>query len=334
MSNKTILVTGGLGFIGSHTICLLCEQGYQVVIIDDLSNSQITTLDTINTLWQSDLPFYQGDYADHALLTQVFSEHSIDAVIHFAGSKYVGESVSNPLLYYQNNVAKTVTFLQFLQQHQINHFIFSSTATVYGASQNLPLNEDEPICPLPPYGQSKAMIEQILIDLAAANADFKFITLRYFNPIGAHPSGKLGEEYGNLANNLMPIIMQVLEGKRSHVSVFGDDYDTVDGTGVRDYIHVMDLAKGHVVALDALLTGKNQSHVYNLGTGKGSSVLELINTFTTVNQVAVPYQITTRRAGDVPVSYADVSRIKSELGWQTELELESMCRDVYHYINR
>lgn len=332
MSIKSVLVTGGLGFIGSHTICQLVNSGFQVVIIDDLSNSRIEILTTLESLCQTNLLFYQGDYADKVLLEKVFAAHAIEAVIHFAGSKYVGESVENPLLYYQNNTAKTIEFLQILQAHAINRFIFSSTATVYGESQNLPLNENEPVCSLSPYGHSKAMIEQVLKDLAVANSDFKFITLRYFNPTGAHPSGQLGEAVGGLANNLMPIIMQVVQGKRQHVAVFGNDYDTVDGSGVRDYIHVMDLAEGHVVALSALLNNQNQSAVYNLGTGKGHSVLQLIKAFEEVNQVRIPYQISERRAKDIPISYADVSRIQSELGWQTKLGLKEMCADVYRYV--
>ena len=323
-----VLVTGGLGFIGSHTVVALIERGYKVVIADNLSNSSIDVLNALEHITNVNIPFYQIDVADEEAVKRLFEKHKFNGVIHFAGYKAIGESVKDPLNYYKNNLLSTITLANICKKKNINNFIFSSSATVYGANQ-VPFFEDMQLLPTTnPYGETKAMCERILSDLTLVNSDFKIALLRYFNPIGAHPSGIIGEKPLGIPNNLMPFITQVAKGKLKELQVFGNDYATPDGTGVRDYIHVMDLAEGHVAALENIKSGV---HIYNLGTGKGTSVLEFIETFERVNNIKIPYKIVPRRLGDVAYSYADVSKAKRELNWAAQRNLEHMCRDAWNF---
>ncbi len=328
-----ILVTGGLGYIGSHSVVELINADYEVVIVDDLSNSEIKVLDQIEKITDYRPKFYEIDMNQKELLETVFQENKIAAVLHFAGFKAAGESVSVPLKYYRNNIVITLNLLELMQQYQVATLVFSSSATVYGDPTQVPILESESIKPTNPYGQTKAMIETILKDLALADESFKFVSLRYFNPIGAHQSGLIGEKPRGIPNNLLPYVAQVAVLKREYLNVWGNDYPTVDGTGVRDYIHVVDLAQGHIAALDYALKHPGIKFI-NLGTGSGHSVLEIVETFTKVNQVAVPYQIKDRRPGDIAVCYAETSYAKELLGWEAKLDLKTMCQDLWHFYQK
>lgn len=330
----TVLLTGGTGFIGSHiAVELLQNSDYEVVIVDNLANSQESVLDSIQTITGRRPVFYPGDIVDRAVLERVFVEHDISSVIHLAGLKAVGESVAHPLSYYRNNIDSTLTLLEVMQDHGVRKLLFSSSATVYGNPEVLPLTEDSPVggSITNPYGRTKYMIEQILGDLAVSDPSWQIVSLRYFNPIGAHPSGLIGENPSDIPNNIMPIITQVASGKREKLMVYGRDYDTPDGTCQRDYIHVVDLARGHVAALNHITEGSGYQ-TYNLGTGRPVSVLELIRQFETSAGVAIPYEITDRRPGDVPVCYADPSRANAALGWRAEKSVADACMDVWRYL--
>lgn len=320
-----ILVTGGAGFIGSHTLVELVEAGYTPIVIDNYSNSSPEVLDRVKQITGKDIISCEGDVCDFDTVDKVFTEHKIDAVIHFAGLKAVGESVEKPLLYYHNNLNSTMNLLKVMAKHGCNKIIFSSSATVYGENNQAPFVETMPTSCTNPYGWTKLMSEQILKD-----ADVDAILLRYFNPIGAHKSGLIGENPQGIPNNLMPYVQQVASGKRDKLTVFGDDYDTPDGTGVRDYIHVVDLAKGHVKALEYTLKNDG-TEIFNLGTGRGTSVIELVETFKNVNDIDVPYEIGSRRAGDIATCYADASRALNVLGWKAELGVEEMCQDAWRW---
>ena len=328
-----ILVTGGLGFIGSHTVVELLDSGYEVVVIDNLSNSSIDVKDKIKEITGKDISFYKEDVCDSDALDKIFEkEKNIEAVIHFAGYKAVGESVREPIMYYENNLISTLHLCKSMIKHNCMKIIFSSSATVYGTPEKLPITEDQRVGGTTnPYGTSKLMIEQILKDITVSNSDFKVVVLRYFNPIGAHKSGLIGEKPNGIPNNLMPYIVRVASGELEILSVFGDDYDTHDGTGVRDYIHVVDLAKGHLKALEKI-DDLDGIHYYNLGTGVGYSVLDLVKNFEEVNKVSVPYKIVERRDGDIASCYSDPSLALKELGWKAELGLVDMMRDSYHFI--
>ena len=325
-----ILVTGGAGYIGTHTIIELIAAGHSVIVVDNLSNSNREALSRVENITGQTIPFYEQDLRDKLALDKVFAENSIDAVIHFAGLKAVGESVEKPLLYYQNNIDSTLILLEVMAAHDVKNVVFSSSATVYGTPDQLPLTENSQVGVglTNPYGKTKYMIEEILRDVAASDPDWSITALRYFNPIGAHASGQIGEDPQGIPNNLMPYVAQVAVGKRDQLSVFGNDYDTVDGTGVRDYIHVVDLAHGHVAAADKLAPGFN---VYNLGTGIGTSVLQLVHAFESASGQSIPLQISPRRTGDIAACYADVSKAKSELGWASELTIEDACRDSWKW---
>ena len=326
-----ILVTGGLGFIGSHTCVELLNEDYEVVIIDNLSNSSIDVLDKIEEITSKKPKFYEIDACDKEKVSVVFKENKIDAVIHFAGYKAVGESVSEPLKYYRNNLDSTLTLLEVMKEENCHNFVFSSSATVYGSPKELPIKEDFPLSTTNPYGTTKLMIERILADVSKADKDLSIIVLRYFNPIGAHKSGLIGEKPNGIPNNLMPYIVRVANKELPILSVFGNDYDTHDGTGVRDYIHVVYLAKGHLKALEKS-TNFKEIEYYNLGTGTGYSVLDLVKTFEEVNNVKVPYKIVDRRPGDIAACYADPTKAYKELGFKAEYGIEDMCRDSYNYI--
>lgn len=326
-----ILVTGGTGFIGSHTIIELLQAGHEPVAYDNLCNSSTVVLERIEAVTGTRPRFVEGDIRDAAKLTALFRVESFDAVIHFAGLKAVGESVEKPIEYYDNNVGGTITLLKAMRESGCKNIVFSSSATVYGTPQSLPLTEDMPKgAATNPYGATKSMIEDILIDAQHAHPDMNVVLLRYFNPIGAHPSGTMGEDPAGIPNNLMPYITQVAVGKLDQLGVFGDDYDTVDGTGVRDYIHVMDLASGHVAALKALKP-EGGCFIYNLGTGQGTSVLQLVNAFKAATGVDVPYAIKPRRAGDVAACYADCSKAERELGWKAQYDIDRMCADSWRW---
>lgn len=326
-----ILVTGGCGFIGSHTCVELLDASYEVVIVDNFVNSDKSIIDKIKRITNKDLTFYEGDVCDKQLLLKIFKENKIDAVIHFAAYKAVGESVKEPLKYYRNNLDSTLTLLEVMKEYNCHNFVFSSSATVYGSPKELPIKEDFPLSTTNPYGTTKLMIEQILKDVCYADSELSVIVLRYFNPIGAHKSGLLGEKPNGIPNNLMPYIVRVAVSSLKELSVFGDDYDTPDGTGVRDYIHVVDLAKGHIKAIEKAMDSKGISY-YNLGTGHGYSVLDLVKTFEKVNNVKVPYKIVERREGDIASCYADPSKAFEELGFKAQYDLSDMCRDSYNFI--
>lgn len=323
-----ILVTGGAGYIGSHTCVELLNSGYEVTVVDNLSNSKKEALDRVEKITGKTLNFYQVDLLEHAKIDRIFSEHSIDAVIHFAGYKAVGESVQKPLYYYHNNITGTIYLCEIMKKHGVKNMVFSSSATVYGDPETVPIKEDAPLSAVNPYGRTKLFIEYILKDVHTADPDWNFALLRYFNPVGAHKSGLIGEDPNDIPNNLMPYISQVAVGKLDKLSVFGDDYPTPDGTGVRDYIHVVDLAEGHLKALEKL-RGAPGLLIYNLGTGKGYSVIEVINAFKEASGQDVPYKITERRPGDAAECYADPTKAQKELGWKAERNLLDMCRDVW-----
>ncbi len=330
MQTHKILLTGGAGYIGSHTCIEMLNAGYDLVVVDNLCNSSRKSLECIEQLTGKSIDFYQADIQDLSALNRIFREHSISAVVHFAGLKAVGESVEKPLAYYQNNICGTVTLCKAMQEHGVFNIVFSSSATVYGDPASLPIKEDFPLSATNPYGRSKLVIEEILRDLWVSDNRWNVTLLRYFNPVGAHSSGQLGEDPTGIPNNLMPYIAQVASGKLEKLSVFGNDYPTVDGTGVRDYIHVVDLARGHLKALDNIQNCSGVS-VFNLGTGCGYSVLEMVSAFEQAAGTAVPYQIVDRRPGDIATCYADPSLAASVLGWRAELGLKEMCADTWHW---
>jgi len=326
----TILVTGGAGYIGSHTVVELLNSGQNVVIVDNLVNSSIEALHRVESITGKSVTFYQGDVLNKALLQKVFSDHQIHSVIHFAGLKAVGESVAQPLKYYENNVTGTLVLCEVMAEHGIKNLVFSSSATVYGDPASLPITEDFSTGATNPYGQSKLMVEQILHDLNHADSSWNIARLRYFNPVGAHVSGRIGEDPNDIPNNLMPFIAQVAVGKREKLSVFGGDYPTHDGTGVRDYIHVVDLATGHLRALEKLNT-KPGLVTYNLGTGQGYSVLDMIKAFEKASGKSIPYQIVERRPGDIAACYAAPQKARTELGWQATHTLEDMAESSWKW---
>lgn len=325
-----ILVTGGCGYIGSHTCCELLDNGYDVIIIDNLSNSKREVIDKIKEITNHDVVFYKGDLCDKEFVRSVFSNEKIDAVIHFAGLKAVGESVEKPLLYYENNIISTLNLCEIMNEFNCHNLIFSSSATVYGIPKKLPITEDMDLSTTNPYGSTKLMIENILKDLYKSNNNWNIVILRYFNPIGAHSSYLIGENPNGIPNNLMPYIVKVATKELPCLNIFGNDYNTVDGTGVRDYIHVVDLARGHVCALEKIIKD-NGLFIYNLGTGTGFSVLQLVNTFSKVNNINVNYKIVDRRPGDVAECYADTTKAEKELRFKTIKTIEDMCIDSYNY---
>lgn len=326
----SILVTGGAGYIGSHTVVELLNAGHEVVIVDDYSNSKPEVLNRIKEITGKSFKFYEVNILDKEALEPVFKENDLEAVIHFAGYKAVGESVAEPLKYYHNNLTGTFVLCELMAQYNVKKIVFSSSATVYGMNNVSPLTEDLPLSTTNPYGTTKMMIEQILQDVYASDNKWSIALLRYFNPIGAHESGRIGEDPNGIPNNLMPYITQVAVGKRDHLSVFGDDYDTPDGTGVRDYIHVVDLAKGHLKALNRVLETE-EIEAYNLGTGVGYSVLDVVNNFEKATGQKVPYEIVDRRPGDIGTCFADASKAAKELDWKAEFTLEEMCRDSWKW---
>lgn len=331
MIKVKILLTGGAGYIGSHTCVELLEKGYEVVIADDFSNSNPEVVNRIKEITGKDFDLYSIDVGNRADLDKLFNEQEIDAVIHFAGYKAVGESCKKPLMYYRNNIDTTLTLLEIMDKHSVNKIVFSSSATVYGENNPIPYKETMPITGCTnPYGWTKLMIEQILRDSANANENLSAVLLRYFNPIGAHPSGRIGEDPSGIPNNLLPYIAKVATGKLPSLGVFGNDFPTKDGTGVRDYIHVVDLAKGHVSALEYANKFKGTEAI-NLGSGMGHSVLDVVNTFSNVNNIEIPYEIKERRAGDLAEYYADAQKAKDLLGWTAEKTLEDMCRDLWRW---
>ncbi|MDY6100658.1 MAG: UDP-glucose 4-epimerase GalE [Candidatus Enteromonas sp.] len=328
---KNILVTGGTGFIGSETAIALLENGYRPILVDNLSNSKEEVVDRIETITGTRPVFYKADCCDLAAFRDVFAKETIDGVIHFAGLKAVGESVSKPIEYYSNNLESTLNLLLLMREFGVKNLVFSSSATVYGVPKRVPLKEEDPVGNATnPYGETKIMIERILEDAQKADPSLNIALLRYFNPIGAHPSGLLGEDPNGIPNNLMPYICQVAVGKRKELHVFGDDYPTRDGTGIRDYIHVFDLAEGHVATLKRL-EDKPGLVVYNLGTGKGTSVLELVHAFEEANGIKVPYVIDPRRNGDVAENFADVTKAEKELHWRSRFNVLDACKDAYRF---
>jgi UDP-glucose 4-epimerase len=330
MFQSHVLLTGGTGYIGSHTAVTLIEAGYQVVLLDNLCNSQADMVDRIAALSGARPVFVEGDVRDTALVRDTLERHSIEAVIHFAGLKAVGESVERPIDYYANNVQGSINLLQAMQAAGVHRLVFSSSATVYGTPHYLPYDEQHPTAAINPYGRTKLQVEEFLHDVAASSADWRFATLRYFNPVGAHPSGLIGEAPNGIPNNLMPYIAQVAVGTRPWLNVFGDDYDTPDGTGVRDYIHVMDLAEGHLAALRFLQEHAGW-HAFNLGTGQGTSVLDMVRTFESASGVPVPYHIAPRRDGDLPAYYAKADKAREQLGWQAHRTLHDMCASTWRW---
>jgi len=325
-----ILVTGGAGYIGSHTCVELLNADYQVVVVDNLSNSKYESIKRVQELTGRSLDFYQVDLLDKDALNKVFDEHDIDAVIHFAGLKAVGESMNIPLRYYHNNLTGTIHLCEVMQAHQVKNIVFSSSATVYGDPASVPISEEFPLSATNPYGRTKLMIEEILQDLYGADHSWNVAILRYFNPVGAHPSGRIGEDPNDIPNNLMPYISQVAVGKLDELLVFGNDYPTPDGTGVRDYIHVIDLSLGHLKALEKLSQNPGVV-IYNLGTGRGYSVLEMVAAFEKACGKKIPYRIVARREGDVAISYADPSKAQRELGWVATRGIEEMCADAWRW---
>lgn len=328
----TILLTGGTGYIGSHTCVELMQAGFNTILLDNLCNSSPVVVDRIAAIVGTRPTFIEGDIRDRALLNRVFSEHAIDAVVHFAGLKAVGDSVAQPLEYYSNNVGGSVTLLEAMQRNGVHAIAFSSSATVYGLSTRMPLAESAPTAPVNPYGHSKLMIEQMILDLARTNARWRVMCLRYFNPVGAHASGTMGEDPRETPNNLMPYVAQVALGRLAKLRVFGNDYPTPDGTGIRDFIHVSDLAAGHVAAVEQLLGSAPVEHaIINLGSGRGHSVLEVVRAFEAASQRPIPCDIVARRAGDVAVSCADPALAREQLGWSAKRDLAQMCEDAWRW---
>lgn len=329
-----VLVTGGLGYIGSHTVVELLDDNYEVVVVDNLSNSSIDVYDKIKTITGKDFVFYEEDVCNEDKLDEIFAKEKVDSVIHFAGYKAVGESCEKPLMYYENNLMSTISLVKCMQRHGVKSIVFSSSATVYGSPEKLPIEEDFPLSTTNPYGTTKLFIEHILTDVCNADNTFSAIMLRYFNPIGAHKSGLIGENPKGIPNNLMPYIVRVADGQLKELSVFGNDYNTPDGTGVRDYIHVVDLAKGHLKALEKIDREGKGLYIYNLGTGTGYSVLDMVKAFEKSTGQKVPYKIVERRPGDIATCYADPKKAKDELGWEALKTLEDMCKDSWNYISR
>ncbi len=326
-----VLVTGGTGYIGSHTTVELLNNGDSVVMIDNFSNSKPEVLKKIKQITNKDFKFYEGDVADEKLMNQIFKENKIDVVIHFAGFKAVGESIEKPLMYYRNNLNCTLVLCEVMKKYNCKKIVFSSSATVYGIPKELPIKEDAPLSTTNPYGRTKLMIENILNDLYISDNEWSIAILRYFNPVGAHESGLIGEDPNEIPNNLMPYIVKVANKELDHLNVFGDDYDTHDGTGVRDYIHVVDLAKGHICACDEIC--KNSGiDFYNLGTGKGYSVLDIVKAFEKTNNVKIKYRIQNRRPGDVAICYADPTYSYEKLHWKAEKNIDDMCKDAYNFV--
>lgn len=332
-SGSTLLVTGGAGYIGSHTCVELLQAGHEVVVVDNLCNSSRAVIGRIGRIAGREVAFHECDVRDAAALRGIFREHAIDAVLHFAGLKAVDESVAQPLRYYENNVGGTLALCEAMADSGVRQLVFSSSATVYGDPEAVPVREDHPLRPTNPYGRSKAMVETILRDLFCAEPAWKIALLRYFNPVGAHESGLIGEDPGGVPNNLMPYIAQVAVGRREALNVYGNDYPTQDGTGVRDYIHVVDLARGHLAALETLATAREVLTV-NLGTGRGYSVLEMVEAFRQASSKEIPYRIVSRRPGDVASCYADPALAARLLGWRAERGLDEMCRDVWRWQSR
>ncbi|OPX12630.1 UDP-glucose 4-epimerase GalE [Gordonia sp. i37] len=326
-----VLVSGGAGYIGSHTVIKLVEAGHDVVIVDDFSNAKPTVIGRLEALTGVHLPVHAFNLTDYDKTEHLFAGEQIDAVIHFAGFKAVGESVAKPLDYYQNNLDSTFSLLRAMRRHDVHTLVFSSSATVYGAEPVLPMTEDSPTSATNPYGWTKVMIEQVLRDVAASDESWRIAALRYFNPVGAHPSGQIGEDPSGIPNNLMPFVAQVAVGRREKLSVFGDDYPTPDGTGVRDYIHVDDLAAGHVAALERVGSHGEPMSVWNLGTGQGISVLEVIKAFERASGREIPYEIAPRRPGDIAASYADPSRANADLRWYATKTIDDMCADTWRW---
>jgi UDP-glucose 4-epimerase len=325
-----ILVTGGAGYIGSHTCIELLGNGWDVIVVDDLSNSKIEVINRINEITNKTFKFYEKNILDKRGMELIFKENTIDAVIHFAGYKAVGESVAKPLKYYSNNITGTLALCEVMEKYQVKKMVFSSSATVYGLKNEAPFSENMPLSTTNPYGSTKMMIEMILNDLFISDEEWSISLLRYFNPIGAHESGLIGEDPNGIPNNLMPYITQVAIGKRDELSIFGNDYDTHDGTGVRDYIHVVDLAKGHLRALEKILETKG-IEAFNLGTGVGYSVLDVVNNFEKANDIKIPYSIVARRPGDIAKCYSDPRKALEVLGWKAEKTIEDMCRDSWRW---
>lgn len=328
--SKTILVTGGAGYIGSHACVELLEAGYQVVVVDNLLNSKEEALRRVEKITGKKLQFIKCDLLDRETLQQVFNDHKPDAVMHFAGLKAVGESVEKPLYYYRNNISGTVNLLEAMASSGVKDLVFSSSCTVYGAPDSLPITEDFPLGAVNPYGQTKLTIEYMLRDLAAADPDWNISILRYFNPVGAHPSGEIGEDPLGIPNNLMPYITKVAVGELEELSVWGDDYDTPDGSCIRDYIHVVDLAKGHIKALEKLFDSPGLL-IHNLGTGTGQSVLEVVQAFVSATGKNIPYRIAIRRPGDAPAVYAQTDKAERELGWMAKLDINAICADAWRW---
>ncbi len=326
----SILVTGGAGYIGSHTCIELLQAGYEVCVIDNLCNSRVKSLERVQEITGKTITFYEADLLDRVSLEIIFQKEQIDAVLHFAGLKAVGESVAKPLWYYQNNITGTLLLCEMMQKYKVKNMVFSSSATVYGNSSTVPIREDFALAPTNPYGCTKWMIEKILLDLYKSDPAWDIAILRYFNPVGAHPSGLIGENPNGIPNNLLPYIAQVAVGKFKFVNIFGNDYPTKDGTGVRDYIHVVDLALGHLKALEKLKT-KPGIVTYNLGTGQGYSVLEMIAAFSKASGRSIPNKVANRRSGDIAVCYADPTKAGEELGWHAEKGIEDMCNDAWHW---
>ena len=326
-----ILITGGAGYIGSHTAIALTNAGHKITIVDNLCNSKLTVIDQLTKILDSPINFIDGDVRNTPLISKSLKENQIEGVIHFAGLKSVAESVANPLLYYSNNVQGSISLIEAMQQNQVNTFVFSSSATVYGEPLYLPYDEKHPTKPINPYGHTKLQVETILGDWATSDPGVKVSILRYFNPVGAHESGLVGENPNQTPNNLMPYITRVISEELPHLNIYGNDYDTRDGTGERDYIHVMDLAEGHLAALN-YLKNNTGAHIHNLGTGHGTTVLELINAFQKINQVEIPYQFSSRRDGDLPSYFADANKALKDLDWQAKRSLEQSCKDTYHHL--
>ncbi|OOZ87401.1 MULTISPECIES: UDP-glucose 4-epimerase GalE [Bacillus] len=325
-----ILITGGAGYIGSHTCVELLNNNYKIIVVDNLSNSSIESLNRVKEITGKQFEFYKENVLNREKMNEIFLENNIEAVIHFAGFKAVGESTTIPITYYYNNIISAIVLCDVMQKHNVKNFIFSSSATVYGIPKTSPITEEFPLSVTNPYGQTKLMIEQIMRDVAKADDEWSIALLRYFNPFGAHQSGRIGEDPNGIPNNLMPYVTQVAVGKLKELNIFGNDYPTKDGTGVRDYIHVVDLAKGHVKALEKVLKTKG-IEAYNLGTGKGYSVLEMVKAFEKVSGKKIPYKVIGRRPGDVAICFADVSKAKRELGWEAEYGLEEMCVDSWRW---
>ena len=326
----TVLVTGGAGYIGSHAAVELLESGYDIVVIDNLSNCQKEAVYRVKEITGKDFPFYEADLLNYGALYKIFSNHHIDAVMHLAGLKAVYESIEKPLTYYHNNITGTINLLKVMIEHNVKKFVFSSSATVYGNPRKVPISESAPLSPTNPYCRTKLMIEEILRDLYKSDHSWRIALLRYFNPIGAQKSGKIGENPNGIPNNLLPYISQVAIGKRKKLYFFGNDYETHDGTGIRDYIHVVDLVRGHIKALE-YLNNNTGIEAFNLGTGTGYSVLDIVRAFREVNNVEIPYEITTRRPGDIAISYANPKKAKRFLKWKAEYDLRTMCQDTWRW---